>query len=108
MEHNYTQLRREIVAAVRKIEVSDTEAWRDLSLLASDVRVNDIEMFEEEIRIDGDRFSGALLWYVTLIYGSSDDQVVSSESFHGKFEGKFVDNTPIVDRMTVDTSSFYA
>ena len=108
MEQDVADLRKKIVATVRKVEWADTEAWNDLSLLAPAPRVDAVETFEDEIQIDGIKFSGALLWYVTLTYGPPDDQVVSSESFPGKFEGHIHDDGPSIDRMTIDTASFYA
>jgi hypothetical protein len=109
MEQNDgANLREKIVSAVRAKEPTETEAWQDLSVLASAPRVDAIETFEDEIQIEGTAFSGALLWYVTLTYGPPDDEVVSSESFPGKFEGHMTDGLPSIDRMTIDTSSFYA
>jgi hypothetical protein len=103
-----SDLRQKIVSAVRSKDVTDTEAWHDLSALAPTPRVDSIETFEEEVQIEGQTFSGALLWYVTLTYGQPNDVVVSSESFPGKFEGHIADGIPSIDRMTIDTSSSYA
>ena len=109
MEQNGVgDIRQKIVSAVRGIDPANTEAWKDLSLLESTPRVDAVETFEKEVQIDGAKFSGALLWHVTLTYGSLDDQIVSSESFPGKFEGHIIEGVPSIDRMTIDTSSFYA
>jgi hypothetical protein len=92
------------------MEPNLTEAWTDLSLLSSNTRVDTIEIFEREVRIDGEQFTGPITWYVVLEYGPRDDDgaLRTSESFPGTFEGHFEGDTPIVDRMTVDTTSFYA
>jgi hypothetical protein len=107
MAESESETIRSIVATVRDMEVTETDAWDVLSALASVTEVDAMEIFEDEIQIDGEKFSGPLLWYVTLIYGPPNDQVVSSESFPGKFEGHIENGVPSVDSMTMDTSSFY-
>jgi Predicted pPIWI-associating nuclease len=109
MDDDARQIRRRIAEAVQKTEVTLTEAWQELNLLSSNTQIDTIEIFENEIRIDADRFEGPLTWYVVLRYGAgTSDPVETSESFPGSFEGRLVDNAPIIDSMTVDTSSFYA
>lgn len=106
-ENDFETMCRDIIAAVRSIEVTETDAWNDLSALASRPYVDSIEVFEDEIQIRGLEFAGPLLWYVTLAYGPKDDEVVTSESFPGKFEGRIEDGVPTIHLMTMDTSSFY-
>lgn len=102
-------LRRSITEAVKAKEVMDTEAWTNLSLLSSDTQIDTVETFIDEIRIDGERFVGPLLWYVKLNYGQAndDDFLALSESFPGSFEGRIEDGQAVIDHMTADTSSFY-
>ncbi|WNJ90922.1 hypothetical protein [Bosea sp. 685] len=99
---------RQIAEAVQAQEVTDTEAWSALDALSGNTVVDTVETFLEEIRIDGDAFSGPLTWYVLLRYGQGNvDQLNTSESFPGGFEGHFEDGRPVIDRMSVDVSSFY-
>lgn len=102
-------LRRQIVEAVQDREVTTTEAWSDLDSLSSNTTVDTVETFPEEIRIEGSTFEGPLLWYVVLHYGPDDaDQLISSESFPGHFEGHLNEEaSPIIDKMVVDVSGFY-
>ncbi len=106
---NDTQGRqRVIIEAVQAQEATETAAWSDLGTLSSNTVVNTVETFPEEIRINGDAFSGPLTWYVTLSYGKDEgDRLNTSESFPGRFEGHFENGEPVIDRMTVDVSSFY-
>ncbi len=66
-----------------------------------------MEIFDNEIIIEGDHFTGPLLCHVTLQYGSGQDEFTSSDSFPGTFEGLFEDGRAVVTRLTVSTSSFY-
>jgi hypothetical protein len=99
------KLRQAIALAVRKIDVTETDAWKDLSLLAKKVTVDALELFEEEIQLKNSDFSGALVWYVTLEYGPDEDPISTTESFPGKFEGHLDNEQPHIDSMVADTSS---
>lgn len=102
-------LRESIVAAVKAVELTETEAWQDLSVLSSNTYVDTLETFDNEVRIEGDRFEGPLTWYVTLHYGqhASDDELVISDSFPGSFEGRLDKGVPVIERMLADVSSFF-
>jgi hypothetical protein len=109
MATDIQDLQRKIVEAVQAQEMTQTEAWSDLDALSSSTVVDTFETFAEEVRIDGNTFSGPLTWYVLLRYGQDGDadQLTTSESFPGSFEGHFEDEMPVVDKMSVDVSSFY-
>lgn len=102
-------LRENIIAAVKATELTETEAWQDLSALSSNTYVDTIETFDDEVRIDGDRFEGPLTWHVTLHYGqhASEDELIISDSFPGSFEGRLEDGVPVIERMLAEVSSFY-
>ena len=102
-------LREKIIAAVKATELTETEAWQDLSALSSNTYVDTIETFDEEVRIDRDRFEGPLTWHVTLHYGqqASEDELIISDSFPGSFEGHLEDDVPVIERMVAEVSSFY-
>jgi hypothetical protein len=94
-----------IAEAVRNIELSTMEAWSDLDRLSSNTHVEAIEIFEDEIRLTGSRFQGPINLHVTLQY---PENVTLSETFPGRFEGEWRKDRPFIDRVVVDTSSFYA
>jgi hypothetical protein len=96
-----------IIDAVRNVELTQTGAWSALDGLSSNTRVDLIETFQDEIRFDGRRFRGPVVFHVTLQYGGGEDEVTLSEAFPGRFEGHFKDDRPIIDDVDVDTSSFY-
>lgn len=101
-------LRRKIVEAVQMMDHHDTQAWSDLDLLSTSTLIDTVETFENEIRFDGDKFEGPLTWYVVLRYGmNTDDPLETSENFPGTFHGRVVESDPVIDDMTVDTSSFH-
>lgn len=93
---------RTIANSVRKVEIVDTEAWSKLDVLSSKTSVESIEVFEDEIRSDGDRFEGPINVHVILRYPKN---VTLSETFPGRFEASWKGETPSIDRLTVDTSS---
>jgi hypothetical protein len=61
----------------------------------------------EEITFKDSRFTGPLLWHVTLQYGDGEDEFTSSDSFPGVFEGTIQGQHAEVHKLTADTSSFY-
>jgi hypothetical protein len=92
-----------IAEAVRKLELSETEAWADLDVLSSNTHVEAIEVFEDEIRYDGNRYEGPINVHVTLRY---PENVTLSETFPGRFEAKWKGGRPSIESVRVDTSSF--
>ncbi len=109
MDDKIRILRRKIIEAVQAMDYQDTQAWSDLDLLSTSTQIDTVETFENEIRFDGDQFQGPLTWYVVLRYGmNTDDPLETSESFPGTFHGRIVDSEPVIDDMTVDSSSFHS
>ncbi|MCM5554077.1 hypothetical protein [Pleomorphomonas sp. NRK KF1] len=108
MDDKDKMLRQKIVEAVQTMNYQDTQAWSDLDLLSTSTQVDTVETFEKEIRFKEDEFQGPLTWYVVLRYGmNTNDPLETSESFPGTFRGRIVDSEPVIDDMTVDTSSFH-
>jgi hypothetical protein len=93
--------------AVRSSDVTDFEAWSNLSSISTNTIIDSIEVFDNEIIVRGNRFTGPLLWHVTLQYGNGADEFTSSDSFPGTFEGSIEDGLATVTKLTADTSSFY-
>lgn len=96
---------RRIAEAVRDTELSETAAWNDLDILSSNTHVEAIEVFEDEIRTEGDSFEGPINVHVTLQY---PEDVTMSETFPGRFQGRWDGRKPVVEHVSVDTSSFYS
>jgi hypothetical protein len=100
-----------IVKAAESVDITSTNAWHDLDLLATRVLVDRLSVDPETVTVDGDRnsFQGHINLYVTLEYDpNSPDSFSSNESFSGTFEGHFSNGQPIVDTVNVDTSRFYS
>jgi|SRR5580700_4302820 hypothetical protein len=96
---------RAIADAVRQVELSTMEAWSDLDMLSSNTHIEAIEVFEDEIRERDGKFQGPINIHVTLEYA---DNVTLSDTFPGRFEGEWKQDRPLINRVAVDTSSFYA
>jgi Predicted pPIWI-associating nuclease len=107
MEDRDLERRHLVAEAVRSHDLTRTEAWDSLLQLSSRANVESVETFEDEILLEGDAFTGALLWHVTLQFDDKGRLIDTSESFPGKFEGRFVDGTPSIKRMSVDTFSIF-
>jgi hypothetical protein len=99
---------RAVAAAVRDIEVSETEAWDHLNALSSNTHVDAVEVFVDEIKVRADSFEGPINVHCTLQYANDKDGLTLSETFPGRFEGTLSPEGPVVRRLTVDTSGFYA
>lgn len=96
---------RQIVEAVRDVELTETAAWSDLDVLSSRTVIEAIEVFEDEIRTTGDNFEGPINVHVTLQY---PENITMSETFPGRFEGRWKSDKAVIENVSVDTSSFYA
>ena len=94
-------------AAVRKKDITQTEGWSDLSEISPNPLVENLEIFADEIIFNDDRFSGPILWHVTITSGTGQDAFTLSESFPGIFEGEIKSGEAVITRITADTSSFY-
>jgi hypothetical protein len=100
-----TEKIRSIANAVRNVELSTTEAWSNLDVLSADTHIEAVEVFEDEIRQTAGRFQGPINVHVTLQYPNN---VTLSETFPGRFEGQWKEDRPSIDKVAVDTSSFYS
>lgn len=98
---------RDVIDALRKTDFTSLEGWEELEELSSHTELDDIEIFEEEITIKDDKFSGPINVYVLLNYGDDDDESSISSGFPGSVIGHFEGGKPKIDRIDVNTSSFY-
>jgi hypothetical protein len=104
-ENGTEVLLAEIARAVRAFEISESSAWKVLSALSSNTTVDSVEVIEAEIVLDGTKFEGPLVWYISLNYGSTEDSVVTSESLPGRFVGILDEGRPTILDLNVDISS---
>lgn len=100
------QRQRDVAEALRSQNLKETEAGRHLLVLSTDTHIDSLEVLEEEIILEGDNFSGPVLWHVTLSFPNpKQGPIVSSESFPGTFQGRYDDGQPCIETLDVDTSS---
>ena len=93
-----------IMDAMSSAELTQYEAWKDLTALSSDTTVDGIYVDPAGIIVTGDKFIGLAAISVALKYApEADDGFETSDTFEGQFEGMW----PVIDKVTVDTSSFY-
>lgn len=99
-----------IADALRGTEISQLQIWSELDPLSTHTRVEAVEVPVEGIILGPDnRFSAVLNLYLTLQYGSDDeDGFTTSDSFVATVKGHLNDDDPVIDWSSVDTSSFYA
>lgn len=98
-----------ILKAIEEYDIAVSDAWNKLDEISSQTQVESIEpdpdgLFEEP---DG-RFQAVGSIYVTLNYGGRRDATSMSDSYPFHAFGHLGDDgSASVDRMEVDTSSFY-
>jgi hypothetical protein len=97
-----------IMDAISNAELTQYEAWRDLTELSSHTTVDGINVDPAGIEVSGDKFSGLAAIFVALKFDSdADGGFETSDTFEGQFEGHFEGTRPVIDKVTVDTSPFY-
>lgn len=99
----------EIARQLQDIDPTSLQIWSDLDELSTHTVVEAMEVPVDGIIMSPDgRFTAVVNVYVLLQYGKDDDEgFTTSDSFRATVSGRFVDGDAIVDRSTVDTSSFY-
>jgi hypothetical protein len=98
-----------IIDAVQDLDLETTEAWRDLDELSSETTVDGIHVDPVGVVLEDNKFNGLMVVFVALEYDESGDDkgFTTSDSFMGEFEGHFDDDgKAIIDKVTVDTSTF--
>lgn len=101
------QLRRTIAAAVRETDFSTMQGGQDLALLSQNTQFESVEVFDDEISISDQTFTGPIVWNVVLVYNDTEGEIRQSDSFPGTVTGRIEGADAIVDEMTADTRSFY-
>jgi hypothetical protein len=101
------QMRRAIVAAIRNHDLAETEGGQDLALLSANTQFDSIEVFDDEIAISGNEFSGPIIWHVELVYRDPEGDIRQSDSFPGQVCGRLEGDSVVIAKMSADTRSFY-
>lgn len=101
------QRRRAIATAVRELVPSETEGGTELSLLSHNTQFESVEVFDDEISISSQSFSGPIIWHVELVYTDAEGDIRQSDSFPGMVTGRFDGEDVVIEHMTADTRSFY-
>jgi hypothetical protein len=100
------QRRRLVAQALRAFDLRQTEAGELLAGLSTSTRIDTAEVFEDEVLLDGETFSGPMVWHVALSFPEPDaDALVTSETLPGVFRGHFDGDEAIFDELDVDLSS---
>lgn len=100
--------KRQIVSnALKKADITSLDGWAVLEELSSRTDLDGVEYFEDEITLKDNEFSGPINVYVVLNYGDKGDMATMSGAFPGSIQGHFEGQNPKIDRIVVDTSSFY-
>lgn len=107
MPQNTEQLRRTIANAVRQVEPSTTQGGGDLALLSQNTQFESVEVFDDEISISGQTFTGPIVWHVELVYSDPEGEIRQSDSYPGTVTGRIDGDEVTVEEMTADTRSFY-
>lgn len=100
-------VRRLVADALKKADITSLDGWADLDELSSRTVLDGVEYFEDEITLKDNEFSGPINVYVVLNYGDRGDMDTMSGAFPGSIQGHFEGQKPKIDRIVVDTSSFY-
>ena len=107
MKRNHDKIAA-VAEVVREYNLYEAPIWSDLDELSTHTSVDDIEVDETGIVLEGKRFRGVANVYVTLQFGRNDDEGFhESDSFLANFEGRFADTEPVIETFTIDTSSRY-
>lgn len=107
MAQDTEQLRRTIANAVRQVDPSTTQGGMDLALLSQDTQFESVEVFDDEVSISGQSFTGPIVWHVQLVYNEPEGDIRQSDSYPGTVTGHIDGDQVTIEQMTADTRSFY-
>lgn len=98
-----------VLQAASDYDLTQSEAWSDLDELSTHTYVDDVEVDPAGIKIEGNEFKGIINVYVLLQYGKdAEEGFQTSDAFRGQFSGHFEGGLAIIDKVSVDTSPFFA
>jgi hypothetical protein len=102
----------QVVNAVSALAADDAvmaEAMQDIEMLSASTMFEGVDASPDGIFAlkDTERFEATATIYVTLQYGEGGDDVSIGEAYPATIEGRFENGALVIDRVRVDTSSFY-
>jgi hypothetical protein len=102
-------LARDIAEAVSS-KIFNDEGYSgrtDLAELSDQTDIHDVDVHESLISYNGKKFSGMCEISVTLNYHNDNELDWRTDVFPGEFWGYMDGETPVIEDITVDTSSFF-
>lgn len=100
-----------IIDAINQLTVEDLDplgAWQPLADLSSRTQFEAVDGDPASVVIDAaGNFEAIASIYVTLVYGSSNDEESMSDEYLATIEGKIAPEGVEITTATVDTSPFY-
>lgn len=98
-----------IAEAIESGDPTRFDGWGALDALSTHTELDGVDVVEESLRWEGNKFSADITVYVGLRYGKNDDEGFStSDSFPGEIIGHLdSEGLVVIDSFTVDTSAFY-
>lgn len=100
-----------IIDLINRLDYDDLNrfrAWDNLADLSSNTIFEAIDGDPDSVVRDVDgNFEAIASIYITLTYGSRDDQTSMSDEYPASITGRLTNDGPEIDAITVDTSSFY-
>ena len=105
-------MEEKLEAAVRSYPLTETVDWEVLDSLSQNTSFEGLEVQGKLVVVDGNQLVAPGSVYVRLSYGDKEDVVSFSDSyparviFHVTSDG--LAKTIIVDKVHIDTSSFYS
>lgn len=99
---------KEVIAdAVREADLTKLDGWSAFRKLADNTVVEEVELFDDEIVINGDNVGGPINVSVVIITGKEKEDHYF-ETFPGSFHGHIdSEKGMIIDDISIDTSSFF-
>lgn len=99
----------EHINALTEQDLQRLGAWSDLTDLSSGTIFAAIDADPDSVVIDREgQFEAMASVYVTLVYGSGDDQDSMSDEYPVTLTGRLSDDSAEIATAVTDTSSFYA
>lgn len=94
--------------AVEQYSLTDRPEWSELDVLSSRTQFDGMKVFSEHSVVENGRFFAPANVYVRLNYGSKGDESTTTDVYPAKVHFRIEDGAKVlIDRVEVDTSSFF-
>jgi hypothetical protein len=100
-------IQESLALALKDAELTDFSAWQDLDALSARTQIEQIDLLEDQVRVDGDRIEGPINVFVTLHYGDRADSFEETEEFPGRLKAHLEGDRVVIDDISVDVRSFF-